>query len=56
MVLSNGLRKEDSRRIITKVSNCFEIKMNCGIGIGRTGRRLPRLPQKRLTPLEIYDR
>ena len=42
MVLSNGLRKEDSRRIITKVSNCFEIKMNCGIGIGRTGRKVCR--------------
>jgi GTP cyclohydrolase IIa len=48
MVLSNGLRKVDSKRIITKVSNCFEIKMNCGIGIGRTGRKAAEAATKAL--------
>ena len=39
MVISNGIKKEDARIIINSVTNDIGIKLNCGIGMGRNGRR-----------------
>ena len=39
MVISNGIKKEDARIIINSVTNDIGIKLNCGIGIGRNGRK-----------------
>jgi GTP cyclohydrolase IIa len=39
MVISNGTSKEDAKKIIKTVSRDTRVKLNCGIGIGRTGRK-----------------
>lgn len=39
MVISNGMTKEQADEAIKKVTAGIDIKLNCGIGIGRTGRR-----------------
>lgn len=39
MVISNGVAKEQADEAIKKVTADIDIKLNCGIGIGRTGRR-----------------
>lgn len=39
MVISNDTTKEDAETIIDKVGRVVEIKLNCGIGIGKTGRK-----------------
>jgi GTP cyclohydrolase IIa len=39
MVVSNGTSKEDAEKIIKIVTKDTGIKLNCGIGIGRTGRK-----------------
>jgi GTP cyclohydrolase IIa len=39
MVISNGTSKEDAKKIIKTVTRDTRIKLNCGIGIGGTGRR-----------------
>ena len=39
MVISNSMRKEDAEIIINSIINDIGIKLNCGIGIGRNGRK-----------------
>jgi len=39
MVISNGVTKEDADTVIKKVTAGTDIKLNCGIGIGKTGRK-----------------
>jgi GTP cyclohydrolase IIa len=39
MVISNGVTKEDADMVIRKVTAGTDIKLNCGIGIGKTGRK-----------------
>lgn len=39
MVISNSMRKEDTEIIINSIINDIGIKLNCGIGIGRNGRK-----------------
>ena len=39
MVISNGVSKENAETIINKVVKNLNIKLNCGIGIGKTGRK-----------------
>ena len=39
MVISNGVTKEQADAVIKKVTAGIDIKLNCGIGIGKTGRK-----------------
>lgn len=39
MVISNGTTKQDAEKIIERVTKGIDIKLNCGIGVGRTGRK-----------------
>lgn len=39
MVISNGVTKEQADEVIKRVTVGIDIKLNCGIGIGKTGRR-----------------
>jgi len=39
MVVSNGVTKEQADEVIKRAAAGIDIKLNCGIGIGRTGRR-----------------
>ena len=39
MVISNDIKKEDAEIIIRSVANDIGITLNCGIGIGRNGRK-----------------
>ena len=39
MVISNGTSQDDARKIIRNVMQKTKVKLNCGIGIGRTGRK-----------------
>lgn len=39
MIISNGVTKEQADAVIKKVTAGIDIKLNCGIGIGKTGRR-----------------
>ena len=48
MVISNGMTKEQADEAIKKVTAGIEIKLNCGIGIGRTGRRAAEAATKAL--------
>ena len=55
MVVSNAPTKQDAEETIMKVTQGTNIKLNCGIGIGRTGRKAPTPLQKHLTRLETSD-
>jgi len=48
MVISNGMTKEQVDEVIKKVTAGIDIKLNCGIGIGRTGRRAAEAATKAL--------
>ena len=48
MVISNGTTKEDAEEIIKTVTTDINIKLNCGIGIGRTGRKAAQAATKAL--------
>jgi GTP cyclohydrolase IIa len=39
MAISNGTTNEDAREIIQIVTQDTEVKLNCGVGIGGTGRK-----------------
>lgn len=39
MVISNGMTKEQADEVIKKVTAGIDVKLNCGIGIGKTGRK-----------------
>jgi GTP cyclohydrolase IIa len=48
MVVSNGTTNQAARRIIQMVSQDTGIKLNCGIGTGRTGRKAAQAATKAL--------
>ena len=48
MVISNGVTGEQADRAIKKVTAGLDVKLNCGIGIGRTGRRAAEAATKAL--------
>ena len=48
MVLSNGVTKEQADQVIKKVTAGIDIRLNCGIGIGRNGRRAAEAATKAL--------
>ena len=39
MVISNNIKKEDVKIIINSVANDIGVKLNCGIGVGKNGRK-----------------
>lgn len=39
MVISNGMTKDQADEVIKKATSGIDIKLNCGIGIGKNGRR-----------------
>ncbi len=48
MVVSNAAAKHDTEETIKKVTRGTNIKLNCGIGIGRTGRKAANAATKAL--------
>jgi GTP cyclohydrolase IIa len=48
MVISNGMTKEQADEAIKKATDGIDVKLNCGIGIGRTGRRAAEAATKAL--------
>lgn len=48
MVLSNGVTKAQTDKVIAKVTSGIDIKLNCGIGIGRNGRKAAEAATKAL--------
>jgi GTP cyclohydrolase IIa len=48
MVISNGMTKEQTDEVLKRVTAGNDIKLNCGIGIGRTGRRAAEAATKAL--------
>jgi GTP cyclohydrolase IIa len=48
MVISNSMRKEDAEIIINSIINDIGIKLNCGIGVGRNGRKAAEAATKAL--------
>lgn len=48
MVISNGMTKDQADEVIRKVTAEIDIKLNCGIGIGKTGRRAAEAATKAL--------
>jgi GTP cyclohydrolase IIa len=48
MVISNGLTKEQADAVIRKVTAGIDIRLNCGIGIGSTGRKAAEAATKAL--------
>jgi GTP cyclohydrolase IIa len=48
MVISNGLTKEQADAVIKKVTAGIDIRLNCGIGIGSTGRKAAEAATKAL--------
>ena len=49
MVISNDMTKEEAETIIGRVGESVGIKLNCGIGIGKTGRKAVKMQPKHLT-------
>lgn len=57
MVISNGATKEDADMIIKKVTAAVDVKFNCGIGIGKTGRKAAEGATQALDTIrELRDR
>ncbi len=48
MVISNGVTKEQADEVLKKVTADNDIKLNCGIGIGKTGRKAAEAATKAL--------
>lgn len=48
MVISNGMAKEQAEEVIKRVTADNDIKLNCGIGIGKTGRKAAEAATKAL--------
>jgi len=48
MVVSNGVTKEQADEAIKKAIAGIEIKLNCGIGIGKTGKKAAEAATKAL--------
>jgi len=56
MIVSNGMTKEQVDAVIKKVTVGFDIKLNCGIGTGRTGRRAAEAATKALDTIRDLRR
>ena len=48
MVISNGMTKERTDEVLKRVMAGNDIKLNCGIGIGKTGRKAAEAATKAL--------
>jgi GTP cyclohydrolase IIa len=48
MVVSNGVTKEQADEAIKKATAGIDIKLNCGIGVGRTGKKAAEAATKAL--------
>src|SRR5919197_664022 len=48
MVISNGMAKENADKVIKNLTADIDVKLNCGIGIGKTGRRAAEAATKAL--------
>lgn len=48
MVISNGVTKEQANEVIQKITSSTDIKLNCGIGIGKTGKKAAEAATKAL--------
>ena len=48
MVVSNGMAKEQADKVIKNATAGIDVKLNCGIGIGKTGREGAELAMKAL--------
>jgi GTP cyclohydrolase IIa len=48
MVISDGMKKEQADKVIKKVTAGIDVKLNCGIGIGKTGRKAAEAATKAL--------
>jgi GTP cyclohydrolase IIa len=48
MVVSNGVTKEQADEVLKRVTADNDIKLNCGIGIGKTGRKAAEAATKAL--------
>jgi GTP cyclohydrolase IIa len=48
MVVSNGMAKEQADKVIKNATAGIDVKLNCGIGIGKTGRRAAEAATKAL--------
>ena len=53
MVISNGTTKQDAEKIIETVTKGINIKMNCGIGVARTGRKAAGAATRALDTIRI---
>jgi GTP cyclohydrolase IIa len=56
MVISNGMTKEQADETMKKVTAGIDIKLNCGIGISRTGRRAAEAATKALDTIRDLRR
>jgi GTP cyclohydrolase IIa len=48
MVISNDLSEEDAEKIISRVEGIAGVRLNCGIGVGETGRKAAKNATKAL--------
>ena len=48
MVISNSVSKEDAEQITKRVTMDIGVKLNCGIGVGRTGKKAAEAATKAL--------
>ena len=48
MVISNSTTKEEAEKVIKAIAQEIDIKLNCGIGVGRTGRKAAEAATKAL--------
>ena len=48
MVISNSISKEDAEQITKRVTMDIGVKLNCGIGVGRTGKKAAEAATKAL--------
>ena len=57
MVISNDATDNEIERIINDISTDFGIKLNCGIGIGRTGKKgAAELLREHWTPFDTCEK
>ena len=56
MVLSNGVTKDQVHEVIRKVTSGIDIKLNCGIGVGRDGRKAAEAATKALDTIRDLRR
>jgi GTP cyclohydrolase IIa len=53
MVISNETTKQDAEKIIKIATKSINIKLNCGIGIGRTGRKAAEAATRALDTIRV---